>query len=926
MIAAWMLYATLVALLLGAAAWTLEGALQAHRLALRWIWTAALLGSCAIPSFALLRPAPSVEYAPVVVEQGTTFTAPPGIPMAPAPEPSQLSRIVAATLDRLSAPPTLPSRFDPLASGVWAILTLGVVGALGASFAKLRRSRRKWVSEQLDGRDVLISEEVGPAVVGVLKPAIVVPRWALSLPSQDRELVLRHEEEHRRAGDLRLLFASLIVLALVPWNAALWWQVRRLRMAVELDCDHRVLRKARELRRYASLLVEMGRRGSISRLSALALAHPAPFLERRIQKMTSRTKPRWWATASLAVVASLFTMAGSRVQAPPLPQPEYQVELSSPPTPAEPTAQVAGKRLIPPNIEGGRIGSQGVDEIAAATAQEIPRLEEIVVTGTAGAARRRAAEAAGTPPTPGSSTTRRPEPTPQPAVAAVLQPGRQLRDAPVALPHTVGPELINRDEVSRALVRAYPPVLRDASVSGTVGVWLFIDENGIVDNVMLQASSDYTELNEAALDVARVMRFNAASNRGDRVPLWVSIPITFRVAGAARLDVGASGAGVGWEPPGATLGRITGRITDAASGEPLADVEVSLVGQNLGTMSRQNGVFVILNVPPGTYEMRVERVGLAPLTRSVTVASAPLTEFFEMTPGRPGPDRQTSRIIEVPDRETRREPTTQSRSDVQSAIAAALGRSVSAEASGPGGASRSSGMERTSQPVGRVTGRVTDQATGAPLGQVQVYVVGLSLGSLSRETGAYVILNIPPGTYELRAERVGLTLGRREITVVEGEAVEANFELAPQAIGMDEILSDRVPGAVTPGSSYATQRAAPQASPPPAQAAQVPENAPRFTPHTVKPKLLNGPEVQALMISEYPVALREAGVGGTAVIWLFIDVNGVVENARVQTGSGYPAIDEAAVRVARAMRWEPALNRDQKVAVWVAIPITFRQG
>jgi TonB family protein len=35
-------------------------------------------------------------------------------------------------------------------------------------------------------------------------------------------------------------------------------------------------------------------------------------------------------------------------------------------------------------------------------------------------------------------------------------------------------------------------------------------------------------MDEAALDVARVMKFSPAKNRGRPVPVWVSIPITFR--------------------------------------------------------------------------------------------------------------------------------------------------------------------------------------------------------------------------------------------------------------------------------------------------------------------------------------------------------------------------------------------------------------
>jgi hypothetical protein len=214
---------------------------------------------------------------------------------------------------------------------------LVVVSALGGSFVSLSQSRRSWATERLDGRDVLVSDQVGPAVVGVVEPQIVVPRWALSLPAQDRALILSHEEEHCRAGDLRLVFGSLLLLALLPWNVALWWQVRRLRMAVELDCDRRVLERDRHLKRYATLLIDMGRRrGTVSRLGALALAYPTPFLERRIDAMTTRGSPRFDRTAAFAMVASLFAIAAYRVEAPPTP-----VAVETPR--ARPVARVTGR-------------------------------------------------------------------------------------------------------------------------------------------------------------------------------------------------------------------------------------------------------------------------------------------------------------------------------------------------------------------------------------------------------------------------------------------------------------------------------------------------------------------------------------------------------------------------------------------------------
>jgi hypothetical protein len=74
----------------------------------------------------------------------------------------------------------------------------------------------------------------------------------------------------------------------VPWNPAAWWQLRRLRLAMEVDCDSRVLARRADVRAYGTLLLEVGRRTSGARLvGAAAFSEPRSFLERRIRIMTS---------------------------------------------------------------------------------------------------------------------------------------------------------------------------------------------------------------------------------------------------------------------------------------------------------------------------------------------------------------------------------------------------------------------------------------------------------------------------------------------------------------------------------------------------------------------------------------------------------------------------------------------------------------
>jgi TonB family protein len=98
---------------------------------------------------------------------------------------------------------------------------------------------------------------------------------------------------------------------------------------------------------------------------------------------------------------------------------------------------------------------------------------------------------------------------------------------------------------------------------------------------------------------------------------------------------------------------------------------------------------------------------------------------------------------------------------------------------------------------------------------------------------------------------------------------------------------------------------------------------PAFTPYTVSPKLLNRREVQDALVRNYPQTMREAGIGGRAILWFFIDDTGMVQDTRVYQSSGFEDLDQAATSVADVMRFTPAQNMDKFVPVWIQIPITF---
>ncbi|MBI4520461.1 MAG: energy transducer TonB [Gemmatimonadetes bacterium] len=100
--------------------------------------------------------------------------------------------------------------------------------------------------------------------------------------------------------------------------------------------------------------------------------------------------------------------------------------------------------------------------------------------------------------------------------------------------------------------------------------------------------------------------------------------------------------------------------------------------------------------------------------------------------------------------------------------------------------------------------------------------------------------------------------------------------------------------------------------------------APRFTPFTVRPELKNREDVARALERLYPPLLRDSGIGGTVVVWVFIDEEGRVVRAQVNQTSNLEPLDQAALAVADVMEFSPAMNRENRVRVWIQIPITFQ--
>ncbi|MDX1493120.1 MAG: TonB-dependent receptor plug domain-containing protein, partial [Longimicrobiales bacterium] len=91
------------------------------------------------------------------------------------------------------------------------------------------------------------------------------------------------------------------------------------------------------------------------------------------------------------------------------------------------------------------------------------------------------------------------------------------------------------------------------------------------------------------------------------------------------------------------------------------------------------------------------------------------------------------------------------------------------------------------QSTGSVTGIVTS-TSGVPLASVQVYVPDSPLGALTNGAGRFLLLEVPAGPVEVRAELVGHRSATRTVEVPPGQAVVVDFRLVAEAIRLEEVV------------------------------------------------------------------------------------------------------------------------------------------
>ncbi|HEY2376373.1 MAG TPA: M56 family metallopeptidase [Gemmatimonadaceae bacterium] len=269
---AWMLYTIAIGLCVAAAATAADLLLRLVRRPTRFVWLGAALLCSALGAIAPLRARPAHKESRTSVDLSSLA----------------LVQTSLRSVERRVSPAT-----TWYIAGLWGLASLFASGCCVLTYARMRHARRSWPMVDLHGHRVRLSPGLGPIVIGIARPEIIVPRWVLLRSEDEQRVVVSHEASHVDAGDPIVLAATCALVAIMPWNPALWIMLARMRLAIEVDCDARVLGEGVSSRSYGSLLIDVAERSTRVRFAATALADDSSHLHQRILAMQPRrfTRP-----------------------------------------------------------------------------------------------------------------------------------------------------------------------------------------------------------------------------------------------------------------------------------------------------------------------------------------------------------------------------------------------------------------------------------------------------------------------------------------------------------------------------------------------------------------------------------------------------------------------------------------------------------
>lgn len=135
----------------------------------------------------------------------------------------------------------------------------------------------------------------------------------------------------------------------------------------------------------------------------------------------------------------------------------------------------------------------------------------------------------------------------------------------------------------------------------------------------------------------------------------------------------------------------------------------------------------------------------------------------------------------------------------------------------------------------------------------------------------------------------------------------------PAAQSSEYTQKDLLPA---PGEAAKAQESATPAEPLTAQ-----ENDGVILPGTMQ---MAYPRYQLNAPPTYPGLARKRGQEGTVFLKVLVNKEGRVDELEIETSSGFTLLDRAAVSAVRKWSFEPGRRGEERVPMWVRVPVTFK--
>ena len=186
-----------------------------------------------------------------------------------------------------------------------------------------------------------VSDRVSvPTAVGLFRPAVVLPQWAISeLSADDLNSVLVHELAHLRRCDDWTNLLQKLVRAVFFFHPAVWWIENRLSLEREMACDEHVLANTENPRAYAACLLSLAEKGFLHRAVVLAqgAVHRMKECSARVRRILAGGRPH---TARASRIGMAGAASGSLLLLATLAQAPNLISFSTTTNPAAVAAEL----------------------------------------------------------------------------------------------------------------------------------------------------------------------------------------------------------------------------------------------------------------------------------------------------------------------------------------------------------------------------------------------------------------------------------------------------------------------------------------------------------------------------------------------------------------------------------------------------------